>query len=156
MGLLRDLFGIGSSKPTEDDSAKENVVNVYSNLTYNQKLAAMNLMMVFGGSCSGTAQELSKINHIMTQEGRMLGVTATEMHAATSRFSGMKGMSDALIGADRGALEKLFWAFYCIVAAGKNEQAVRVLLAVYEDLGFSEQDCLNILNKRTGINFEDL
>ena len=65
-------------------------------------------------------------------------------------------MSDALIGADRGALEKLFWAFYCIVAAGKNEQAVRVLLAVYEDLGFSEQDCLNILNKRTGINFEDL
>ena len=56
----------------------------------------------------------------------------------------MKGMSDALIGADRRALEKLFWAFYCIVAAGKNEQAVRVLLAVYEDLGFSEQDCLNI------------
>lgn len=156
MGIFRDLFGNGSPKTSKDNSAKENVDNVYSNLTYNQKLAAMNLMMAFGGSCSGTAQELSKINHIMTQEGRMLGVTTTEMHAATSRFSGMKGMSDALMGANREALEKLFWAFYCIIAAGKNEQAVRVLLAIYKDLGFSEQDCLNILNKRTGINFEDL
>lgn len=156
MGILRDLFGLGSKNGNHASSTSENTSNVYSNLNYNQKLAAMNLMMAFGGSCSGSPQELSKINHIMKQEGEMLGISASEMHAATSRFSGMKEMSDALKGADRGALEKLFWAFYCIIAAGKNEQAVRVLLSIYEDYGFSDQDCLSILNKRTGINLEEL
>ena len=156
MGILRNLFGLGSKNGNNASSTSESTSNVYSNLTYNQKLAAMNLMMAFGGSCSGSPQELSKINHIMKQEGEMLGISASEMHAATSRFSGMKEMSDALKGADRGALEKLFWAFYCIIAAGKNEQAVRVLLSIYEDYGFYDQDCLSILNKRTGINLEEL
>lgn|GEM_PF-3632037 len=153
MGILRDLFGVGSSKNRQKTV---NVANAYSNLTYNQKLAAMNLMMAFGGSCSGSQQELNKINHIMTQEGLLLGVSVAEMHAATSRFNGMKGMSDALKGADRLALEKLFWAYYCIIAVGKNEQAVRVLLSMYEGFGFSTQDCLTILNKRTGVKLEEL
>ena len=42
----------------------------YDSLTWNQKLAAMNLMIVFGGSCSGLPHELDKINHIMSVEGR--------------------------------------------------------------------------------------
>jgi len=152
MGLLRDLFGIGSPKAANDSSTD----NVYSNLTYNQKLAAMNLMMVFGGSCSGSPQELSKINHIMTQEGQMLGVSVAEMHAATSRFSGMKGMSDTLKGADRKALEKLFWAFYCIIAVGKDPQAAQVLMIIYKDYGFSEQDCIAILEKKSGKRISEL
>ena len=132
MGILRDLFGLGSKNGNHASSTSESTSNVYSNLNYNQKLAAMNLMMAFGGSCSGSPQELSKINHIMKQEGEMLGISASEMHAATSRFSGMKEMSDALKGADRGALEKLFWAFYCIIAAGKNvlKQSVGCLILI--------------------------
>ena len=34
--------------------------NIYDTLTQKQKLAAMNLMVVFGGSCSGTEYELDK------------------------------------------------------------------------------------------------
>ncbi|MCR4849552.1 MAG: hypothetical protein K5920_11980 [Bacteroidales bacterium] len=155
-GIFRDLFGLGPTKDKKNNSTKHGAQNVYSNLTYNQKLAAMNLMLAFGGSCSGTPEELNKINHIMTQEGRLLGISADEMNTATSSFNGMKGMSDALKGADRLALEKLFWAFYCIIAAGKNEMAVRVLLSIYEGFGFSTQDCLSILNRKTGINLEEL
>ena len=92
MGIFRNLFGQDSTISNKAGSTLENTSNVYSNLTYNQKLAAMNLMMAFGGSCSGSPQELSKINHIMKQEGEMLGISASEMHAATSRFSGMKEM----------------------------------------------------------------
>ena len=125
-------------------------INVYSRLTHHQKLAAMNLMMAFAGSCSGSPQEISKINHIMTQEGHLLGISGNEMHAATSRFNGMKGMADALNGADRRALEELFWAFYCIVAVGKDSQAIRILMLIYKDYGFSEQDCISILEKASG------
>lgn len=132
------------------------VSNVYDYLTPKQKLAAMNLMVVFGGSCSGTEYELNKINHIMSSEGQSMGISGNEMRAGTSQFNGMEGMVDALVGANHQALKKLFWALYCIVAVGKSEQAAHVLLGVYSKFGFSEQDCLNILESRTGIKASEL
>lgn len=132
------------------------VSNVYDYLTHKQKLAAMNLMVVFGGSCSGTEYELNKINHIMASEGQSMGITGNEMRAGAAQFNGMAGMVDALVGANHQALKKLFWALYGIVAVGKSEQAVHVLLGVYNKFGFSEQDCLNILESRTGIKPSEL
>lgn len=110
----------------------------------------MNLMIVFGGSCSGLPHELDKINHIMSVEGREMGVSGNQVHSASSLFSDMNDMVNALNGADRHALEKLFWAYYCIVAVGKSSQAVLALLGVYNKLGFSEQECASILEGKTG------
>lgn len=122
----------------------------YSKLTQNQKLAALNLMMVFGGSCSGTPDELSKINHIMTKESEKMGITSAQFHSSTSMFSGMKHMADTLIGADRKALAELFGAYYCIAAVGQQDEAVHVLMSIYRDYGFSESDCVSILERKTG------
>ena len=64
-------------KTTANSSQSTNVSNssnVYSYLTQRQKLAAMNLMTAFGGSCPGTLQNLDKINHIMSVEGGKMGV----------------------------------------------------------------------------------
>lgn len=128
----------------------------YRLLTWNQKLAAMNLMVVFGGSCSGQPHELDKINHIMSVEGREMGVSGEQVHSARSLFSDMNEMVNALNGANRHALEKLFWAFYCIVAVGKSSQAVLVLLGVYNKLGFSKQECTLILERKTGHKLNEL
>lgn len=122
----------------------------YSKLTQNQRLAALNLMLVFGGSCSGTPAELSKINHIMTKESEKMGITSALFHSSTSMFSGMKLMADTLIGADRKALSELFWAFYCIAAVGHQEEAIRVLMSIYRDYGFTENDCVAILERKSG------
>ena len=132
------------------------VSNVYDYLTHKQKLAAMNLMVVFGGSCSGKEFELNKINHIMASEGQAMRISGDEMRAGAAQFNGMVGMVDALVGANHQALKKLFWALYCIIAVSKSEQAANVLLGVYSKFGFSEQDCLNILESRTGIKASKL
>lgn len=142
---FRDIF---KKKPVSD--------NIYDTLTQRQKLAAMNLMVVFGGSCSGTEYELNKINHIMASEGQLMGISGNEMRAGHSLFNGMEGMVDALKGADHNALKKLFWAYYCIIAVGKSEQAAHVLARVYNEWGIPEQECLNILESRTGIKISDL
>ena len=92
----------------------------------------------------------------MSVEGGKMGVTGAEVHAAMDTFSGMVDMVNALKGANRIALESLFWAYYCIVAVGKSSQAVQVLLKVYEDWGFSEQECITLLENRTGRKLEDL
>lgn len=137
-------------------SQVSNPSNSYSALTQRQKLAAMNLMTVFGGSCPGTTQNIDKINHIMSVEGSKMGLSGAEVHAAKDTFSGMPGMVNTLKGSNRKALEDLFWAYYCIVAVGKSAQAVQVLLGVYKDLGFSEQECIAILENRTGRKSSDL
>lgn len=142
---FRDIF---KKKPVSD--------NIYDNLTQRQKLAAMNLMVVFGGSCSGAEYELNKINHIMASEGQLMGISGNEMRVGHSLFNGMEGMVDALKGADHNALKKLFWAYYCIIAVGKSEQATHVLLRVYNEWGISEHECLNILESRTGKKLSDL
>lgn len=92
----------------------------------------------------------------MTVEGRAMGVTGDQMRAGRNNFSGMKDMSNALIGADRKALENLFWAFYNIIAIGRNEQAAHILVAMYGDFGFSEDDCISILERRTGKRLSEL
>lgn len=142
---FRDIF---MKRPTSG--------NIYDALTQKQKLAAMNLMVVFGGSCSGTEYELNKIDHIMASEGQLMGISGNEMRAGYSLFNGMEGMVNALKGADHDALKKLFWAYYCIIAVGKSEQAAYVLLRVYNEWGISEQECLNILESRTGKKMSDL
>ncbi len=158
---IEDLSIICSSsqvrKPAEKTVPQSSANNsVYSSLSQQQKMAAMGLMTVFGGSCSGTPQNIDKINHIMTVEGGKMGVSGAQVHAAYDTFSGMHDMVNTLKGVNRSALESLFWAYYCIVAVGKSAQAVQVLLGVYKDLGFSEQECISILENRTGKRVGDL
>ena len=130
--------------------------NIYDTLSHKQKLAAMNLMVVFGGSCSGSEYELNKINHIMSTEGQLMGISGDAMRSGRSQFNGMEGMVNALIGANHEALKKLFWAYYCIIAVGKSEQAAHVLLGVYDKWCISEQECINILETRTGKKLSEL
>lgn len=137
-----DRFQKKSTAPVQNSA--------YSRLTQNQKLAALNLMLVFGGSCSGTPAELSKINHIMAKESEKMGITSAQFHASNSMFSGMKHMADSLKGADRDALAELFWAYYCIAAVGQQEEAVHVLMSIYRDYGFTENDCVGILERKSG------
>lgn len=142
---LRDFF-----------TRKTDLAGPYDSLTWNQKKAAISLMVVFGGSCSGTSTEIEKINHIISVEGSTLGIPGHKVEDIFSQFSDMPEIVNSLIGANRFALENLFWACYRIIAVGKSAQAVHLLLAIYQQLGFSEQECAYILEKRTGASFCDL
>lgn len=140
-------------EPTSMSTANN---SIYTSLSQRQKLAAMNLMKVFGSSSPCTPQNLDKINHIMSVEAGKMEVSSAQIHVAWDTFSGMPDMANTLKGANRSALESLFWAYYCIVAVGKSAQAVQVLLGVYRDLGFSEQECVDFLERRTGIKLDEL
>ena len=158
---IEELSILCTSSPNRDQIASQrpsnsNVVASYSYLTQRQKLAALNLMAVFGGSCPGTSENISKINHIMTAEGNKMGISGAQRNASWDTFAGMPDMVNTLKGANREALKELFWAYYCIVAVGQSTEAVQVLLGIYEQLGITNQECISILEKRTGIKVEKL
>lgn len=124
--------------------------NVFDSLTQREKLAALNLMVVFGGSSSGTPLELDRINRIISEEAALMKISPQEMHNGFNLFSGMDDMIDNIKKINKRALERLFWAYYRIFAASRSEQGVFVLMKIYRNLGFSEVDCVNILEQRTG------
>ena len=129
-------------------------INVYDELTQREKLAALNLMVVFGGSGSGNIIELKRINSIISEEAKIMRVPPYEMHI--QQFSGMVDMIESIKNINKNALERLFWAYYRIFAACKSKEGILVLWKIYNELGFSESDCVKILEEKTGRKLSDL
>ena len=134
-----------NTKPHVSDSS-------YSALSYDQKLIAMNLMFFFGSFCSGSSESMSKIAHIMSVEGKKMGLTAEESSPKGNYIPDPHIIVNALRDVDSRVLEDLYWAYYCIIAVSKSEKAVHFLLSIYDGLGISDSECLSILQKRTGVN----
>ena len=147
---------IRNERSTIPKATAPSAVAEYSSLTRRQKLAALNLMFCFGcGSCSNNFEHVPKVDHILVSECKRMGILKSELTSSTNMFSGMPDMVDNLRGVNKVALEKIFIAICCIIAIGKSEETVRALLAIYEQLGFSEQDCLSILEKSTGVKVSE-
>lgn len=87
----------------------------------------------------------------MTVTSEKMGISLGEYQASSSLFSNMTDMVNELKGANRKALESIFMAIYCIIAIGKSKEAVCVLLQIFSQLGFMEQDCISILESKTGV-----
>lgn len=141
-------------KNSSPSPAKQNydvpqeVKELYSGLTMRQKAAAMNLMMVLGGSCPPTPSCISEVNKIMTIAGRSMQISGAEYKSYTDSFGSIKGMVNELKGIkDKGVMDSLFLSFFSIVSVGKSEQALAALLNIYSEFGYSEDDCMEILNK---------
>lgn len=129
----------------------------YKTLTQRQKLAALNLMKCFGaGSCPCSSEYTQKINHILIVMADKMGISWLEYKTSSNMFSSMEDMVSCLKGANKIALENIFMGIYCIVALGKSKEAVCVLLQIFSQLGFREQDCISILESKTGVKIEDL
>ena len=127
--------------------------DLYSGMTMKQKAAAMNIMTILGGSCPGTPSNISKINQIMTIAGRSMQITGNQYKSYTDSFGGIKGMINELKNVnDRAIMDSLFLSFFSIVSIGKSEQAMTVLLGIYSEFGYSEDDCLEILQKTQALS----
>lgn len=140
---------------TNHDMHKENSVNglyVNLNLDFNQKLAAMTLMKTFGGTCAPTKDNLAKINHIMTVVGTGMCMSPQECSKGYDAFPTMVDSVNALKGADRHALGNIFWALFCIVQCSNDLHALQCLITVYSELGFTQEDCIKIIERISGRN----
>jgi len=131
----------------------QEVKDLYSGMTMRQKAAAMNLMMVLGGSCPPTPAAISEINKIMTYAGRSMGISGREYKSYTDSFEGVRGMISELKGVkDRTVMDTLFLSFFSVVSVGKSEQALSALLNIYSEFGYTEDDCYAILQKAEALS----
>ena len=129
------------------------VNGLYSGMTLRQKAAVMNLMMALAGAGPDTPEYIAQINKLMSIEGAYLQITSEQYKSYTESFGGLEGLVNELKGIhDKSILETLFLSFFSIVAESKSERALVILLHVYSELGFSEEDCYKIIQKAEALS----
>jgi len=141
------------SSISQTNEVPQEVKNLYSGMTMRQKAAAMNLMMVLGGSCPPTPSCISEVNKIMTFAGHSMQITGPQYKSYTESFGNVRGMIEELKSIqNKGVMDALFLSFFSIVSVGKSEQALTVLLNIYSEFGYSEDDCLKIIKKTEALS----
>lgn len=132
----------------EKYEAPDVVKELYADMTLRQKAAAMNLMVVLAGSCPPNPSCISQINKIMGMAANNMQISANQYKSLRDSFGGVQGMIDELKGVhNKGALDTIFLSLFSVVSVGKSEQAMQALLNIYSQLGYSEDDCLEIVQK---------
>lgn len=148
-----DNFNIICSSHQRVNNAKKYEVpdvvkELYSDMTIRQKAAAMNLMFVLAGSCPPNPSCISQIDKIMGMAANGMQISAQQYKSLRDSFGGVQGMVDELKGVhNKGALDSIFLSLFSVVSVGKSEQAMQALLNIYSQLGYSEDDCLEIVEK---------
>ena len=129
-----------------DANSAESSLEVYSSLTVEQKLAAMNLMTVLGGSCDGSSSQISKINNIMTENSKNLGLTLGQFNLSRQRFTSLESMLEVLKTVDnKPAMDALLVQFFRIIAVNRSTEGGLFLMGIYEKLGYTEDQFTKVL-----------
>lgn len=145
-----------SQKQTANSSkyyVPEEVKELYSGMTFDQKAAAMSIMFVLAGSCPPDPAAISQIDKIMGIAANSMGISASQYKSRIDSFGSIQGMVNVLKGVhDKVVLESLFLSYMSVVKVGKSEQAMQALLNIYSQLGYAEEDCINIIKKTNALS----
>lgn len=124
----------------------QEVKDLYSVMTVRQKAAAMNLMWLLGAFCHQKRECVSEINKITTIAERSMGISKATYRSYRESLGDFKDITNELKNIrDKCVMDYLFLSFYSVVSVSKSKQAMAVLLKIYSECGYTEDDCLEIL-----------
>lgn len=119
---------------------------VYDAMTKEQKLASMRLMWLFGGTVTPTPEAIQRVNLIMAFEGKAMGISREDLDKY--EHNDIRELSQIIQSiSSKAATDSLLLAFFNIIQLGKEESALFVLFKIYEGLGYSEEECIAIIQK---------
>lgn len=119
---------------------------VYNVMTKEQKLASMRLMWLFGGTITPTPEAIQRVNLIMAFEGKAMGISREDLDKY--EHNDIRELSQTIQSiSSKAATDSLLLAFFNIIQLGKEESALFILLKIYEGLGYSEEECIDIIRK---------
>ena len=119
---------------------------LFAPLTREQKLAALKLMTLLGGSVPPSAESINLINRIMSRSANAMGISGDAIRSYD--FGSIEKATSILNTiSDREALDILFQAYFNIVAIGKDKNAANLLSSIFESLGYEYDDLEDLIKK---------
>lgn len=127
-----------------DDAIK----GAWGDVTQEQRLASANLLTVFGATCDGSAGQIHQVNDIMASYCGLMNISAASMKASQSKYGSINDIVDVLKTVhNRSFLDQLLYSCFCIVSINKSEQGANALSAIFGKLGYTDDDCVNVIQK---------
>ena len=143
--MVMNTFNRFITSKINEESAKTSLA-VYSSLTVDQKLAALNFMKALGAFCDGSEVQISRINNIMTNASKDFGISLGRYNLSSQKYDTLKSMTDVLNTiSDQAAMDSLLILFFRVIAVTKSSKGASVLFKIFEQFGYSESRCFSLL-----------
>lgn len=138
-----------SMTTSEATSIMDNAVKgAWGNVTQEQRLASANLLTIFGATCDGSAGQIHQVNDIIASYCGLMNISAASMRASRSKYGSIEDIVNILKTVqNKSFLDQLLYSCFCIVSINKSEHGANVLSVVFEKLGYTDDDCVNVIQK---------
>lgn len=130
------------------DTINDAVKGAWGNVTQEQRLASANLLTIFCATCDGSAGQIHQVNDIIASYCGLMNISSASMRASRSKYGSIEDIVNVLKTVqNRSFLDQLLYSCFCIVSINKSEQGANVLSAIFGKLGYTDDDCVNVIQK---------
>jgi len=151
MGFFRDLFG--SQKTTDTQSSSNPIGDIskemFQGVTTEQRLAILGFETSILSFARGMAEKQEAMKMI-DYEMKALNISESQFISYAQR-GGHNRVQDIVNGlrpiTNRAALDSTLYMGFGIASVCRNEKAVGYLTHVFEQLGYTEDDMKNVIQK---------
>lgn len=147
MGFLNKF--LGKKLDVNKQSSLSLIKDMYKNLTTEQKLAILGFEMAIANFANGTIAKQNAYECIEL-EMNILNISETQF-IQYARNGGRRKLEDIVAGLclikNQSILDNILYTGYCIANSCKNEQAFGFIFIIFEQLGYTEDDIKNVIQK---------
>lgn len=124
------------------------VQGAYGDVTLEQKLASAQLLKIFGATCNGSAGQIHQVSDIVGSYCGLMNISANQVRDSQQQFDSMDKIIDVLSSVkNKGFMDQLLYSCFCVVSINKSEQGANVLSAIFGKFGYSDDDCVEVIQK---------
>lgn len=131
-----------------NDILQDTLAGAYGNVSLEQKLASAQLLKLFGATCDGSAGQIHQVNDIVASYCGLMGISANQLRSSQQQFDSIEKLIDVLSSVkNKGFMDQLLYSCFCVVSINKSEQGANVLSAIFSKFGYSDDDCVEVIQK---------
>ena len=134
--------------------AQETFEAVYGHITYDQKMASANLLVILAAICKPNGAQFHQIHDVITSYCGSLGIDAKSFNKIISQHKSFETIMEVLkqIPQKDHFFTQLLLSCFTIVSITKCEEGCTLLENIFGEFGYSSEELINEIQKLIAID----
>lgn len=134
--------------------AQETFEAVYGHITYDQKMASANLLLILAATCKPNGAQYHQIHDVIVSYCGSLGIDAKSFKHIMTQHPSLENVIDVLkqIPKNDNFFTHFLFTCFTIVSITKSEDGSALLEYVFGELGYSSDELINEIQKLIAID----
>ncbi len=134
--------------------AQETFEAVYGHITYDQKMASANLLLILAATCKPNGAQYHQIHDVIASYCGSLGIDAKSFKHIITQHPSIKDVVGVLkqIPKKDNFFTHFLFTCWTIVSITKSEDGIVLLQHVFGELGYSSEELINEIQKLNALD----